>query len=359
VRGWLGLGRTVAAVAAGAGVVAASAAAGYATEQLVTRRRLRGPDPERNERFGSLRGRPLTVAAEDGVPLYVEVDGSVDAPLTLVWTHGYALNQDSFHYQRRDLGDLGRLVFWDQRGHGRSGRGASDTANIDQLGRDLAAVVDAVAPAGPLVLVGHSMGGMTVLALADHHPELFAERVVGVALMATSAGALGEITLGVPAYAAKALHRVMPSFVTVAARQPDLVERSRRAGSDLGYLLTKRYSFASDVSPSLVRFCAEMVSATPIEVIADFFRAFASHDKLKALDVLNGIETLVVAGEQDLLTPADHSRSMLDAVPGAELLVLDPAGHMLMLEHHEIVNERLRELVIRARAAASLPAVAG
>lgn len=350
MRQWVGLGRTLATVAAGAGVVAASAAAGYAAERLVAGGR-RGADPEAGERFGALRGQPRIVTADDGLELYVEVEGDAEAPLTIVWTHGYALNQDCFHYQRRDLAGLGRMVFWDQRSHGRSGYGPSESATIDQVGRDLARVVEAVAPEGPLVLVGHSMGGMTVMALADHHPELFADRVVGVALLATSAGALAEITLGVPAYAAKVFHRVAPAFVTAASRQAELIEKSRRAGSDLGYLLTKRYSFASDVSPSIVRFCAEMVSATPIEVIADFFPAFHNHDKLRALDVLRGIETLIMVGEQDLLTPADHSRLMAESVPGAELHVLDRCGHMLMLEHYPVVNTRLRELIGRARAA--------
>ena len=59
---------------------------------------------------------------------------------------------------------------------------------IDQLGRDLKAVIDAAAPEGPLVLVGHSMGGMTVMALADQYPELIRDRVVGVAFVGTSCG---------------------------------------------------------------------------------------------------------------------------------------------------------------------------
>ena len=60
------------------------------------------------------------------------------------------------------------------------------------LGRDLDAVLRALAPDGPLVLVGHSMGGMTIMALAEQRPELFAERVAGVALLSTSAGEVGR-----------------------------------------------------------------------------------------------------------------------------------------------------------------------
>ena len=128
----------------------------------------------------------------------------------MVFCHGFALTQETWHYQRRDLGDVGRLVFYDQRGHGRSGWGDREHANIDQLGRDLRRVVDAAAPTGPVVLIGHSMGGMTIMALADQAPELFGDRIVGVALLSTSAGKLAEVGFGAPAAIARsgARHRV-------------------------------------------------------------------------------------------------------------------------------------------------------
>ncbi len=97
-------------------------------------------------------------------------------------------------------------MFYDQRSHGRSDHGEPELTSIDQLGRDLGCVIDTLAPRGPIVLIGHSMGGMSVLALAEQRPELFApkrrgraQRVVGVALLSTSAGRLGALRLGLPA----------------------------------------------------------------------------------------------------------------------------------------------------------------
>jgi pimeloyl-ACP methyl ester carboxylesterase len=344
-----GLGRRAGIVGIGAGVVAAGAVIGLAAERYAVGRSFRGSDPAYDEPLGTLRGRPVTVTADDGVALHVEVDEAPGAgPVTVVFCHGYALTQDAFHYQRRDLGELGRLVFWDQRGHGRSERGPMEHANIDQLGADLLRVLDAVAPTGPVVLVGHSMGGMTVMALADAHPELFGSRVIGVALISTSPGKMAEVTLGAPAYVGRVLRRVAPGVLAAAGRRPELAETGRRVGSDVGFVLTKRYSFASDVPPSLVRFTAAMNAATPIEVVAELFPAFDAHDKLEALDVLNGVETLIVAGDGDLMTPAEHSEEMLRKVPGAELVVLENAGHMSILERYGDVNEHLRGLVERA-----------
>jgi len=350
------------AVVAGAGALAAGAlaagagmlAAGGLAERL--RGLGRRPDQQDAQALGGLRGEPVTVLAEDGVPLHVEVDDATregqGSDLTVIFCHGYVLTADSWHFQRRDLRGLGRLVFWDQRSHGRSGRASAESANVDQLGRDLALVIAATAPSGPVVLVGHSMGGMTIMALADQAPELFGERVIGVALISTSPGALAEVTLGIPARTARLARRLTPGVLAVAGRQAPLVELGRRASGELEAALTKHYAFASAVPRSVSRFAAELIAGTPVDVIAEFWPAFDAHDKQAALPVFQRVETLILVGEDDLVTPADHSREMVDAVPGAELVVVPRAGHLVFLEHPDVVNHCLRDLVTRARRGA-------
>jgi pimeloyl-ACP methyl ester carboxylesterase len=347
-------GKRAALIAGAAGVVAAGAAVGLAAERYAVGRSLRGVDTEADEPLGQIHGRYVPVKATDGVLLHVEVDEGPDAgPVTVIFSHGLALDQGAWHYQRRDLDDVGRLVFWDQRGHGLSGRGAPENATVDQLGRDLYAVLEATSPTGQVVLVGHSMGGMTVMALADQHPELFGDRIIGVALVATSPGKLAEISLGVPAAAGRALLKLAPRALTALGRRPDLVARGRSLGADLQYVLTKRYSFATDVPPSFTRFVARMHEQTPLDVLAELMPAFTAHDKLEALDVLQDVETLVLGGERDLMTPADHSRQIAAQLPRAELVILPEAGHMLMLEHYDQVTDRLRDLVERALRSAA------
>ena len=131
-------------------------------------------------------------------------------------------------------------------------------------------------------------------------------------------------------------------------RRPALVRGSRSLGADIEFVLTKRYSFGTDVPPSLVRFVSRMHDAVPLDVLGELFPAFDAHDKLEALGVLNGVDTLILGGERDLMTPADHSRAMVEQVPGAELVILPEAGHLVMLEHHDVVTDHLRELIERA-----------
>jgi pimeloyl-ACP methyl ester carboxylesterase len=354
------LGRNVGLVGAAVGVAAAGAAVGLAAERYAVgrsfRRRSAGHD-ELPEEFGDLgSGSSTTLTTDDGTELYVEIDEPADSEgshqPTIVFCHGFSLSIDSWRYQRRELRRHARVVMYDHRGHGESGRGAAEHSTMEQLGRDLAVVIQAVT-AGPVVLVGHSMGGMAIMALAGQRPELFGERIVGVGLIATSSGRMEEVTLGIPGYTSRMAHRLVPPLLTALGRRGEWVERGRRMGGDLNYVLTKRYSFASDVSPQLVTFVVDLLNATPIDVIAEFYPSFDTHDGRLGLTALNGVEVLVLVGDHDLLTPDAHSQEIVRQIPGAELRIVPRAGHLVMLEHPDLVNTELRLLLQRSARAGS------
>lgn len=349
-----------AAVAGAVGLVAAGAAtAGVAHRRRVTAlaRRDAGVCPA----FGSLRSTPQTVVADDGTPLHVEVDevearasrGRRAKPrLTIVFCHGYALNLDCWHFQREHYRDRGiRAVFYDQRSHGRSGRSPLGHATIDHLGADLLAVLDAVAPEGPVVLVGHSMGGMSVVALAEQHPELFGDRVVGAALISTTAGGLDPSRIlfpMVPTWAGSgAVHR----GVAALARGHRAVDRLRKVGRDVAMVATDQLAFGDEVPASYVAFVDRMLAATPFEVVAEFFPGFGSLDKFDHVGVLGKVPTAVVCGTDDKLTSIGHSRKLASRIDGSTLLECHGAGHMVLLERPDEVNGELDRLLDATGAA--------
>ncbi|WP_089099404.1 alpha/beta fold hydrolase [Streptomyces hyaluromycini] len=380
--------RKVTGVAGAAiGVLAAGAAAGVAVERMTVGRGMRrkarlaldsaGP-------YGTLRGTPGKAYADDGTELYYEVDEvepdlgpavsprrrrlfgrKAPAPVTVVFSHGYCLNQDSWHFQRAALRGVVRTVHWDQRSHGRSGRGVAQHEDgveltIDQLGRDLKAVLDAAVPEGPIVLVGHSMGGMTVMALAAQYPELIRDRVVATAFVGTSSGRLGEVNFGLPVAGVNVVRRVLPGVLKALGTQAALVEKGRRVTADLFAGIIKRYSFASkDVDPAVERFAERMIESTPIDVVAEFYPAFVDHDKTAALAYFQDLPVLVLAGVQDLVTPSEHSEVIADLLPDAELVLVPDAGHLVMLEHPEVVTDRLADLLTRAGAVPAGATVSG
>jgi pimeloyl-ACP methyl ester carboxylesterase len=373
-------------VGAALGVVAAGTAVGIAVERFTIGRAVRRMaqihDP--GEAYGTLRGVPQTVMAADGTELYVEIDdpfgwprsvdwkragrvsrhtgtaahagrdtraAAIDQRPTLLFTHGFCLPQDCWHYQRSEFSGEYRMVFWDQRGHGRSDRIKADAdLSIEVLGEDLYAVIEATCPTGPIILLGHSMGGMTMMACAEAHPELFGDRIVGAALLSTSAGEFGDLQFGLPRAAAKVFHRTAPGLFELLTKQRALVERGRRAGGDLGLVLTRRYAFGSDAPESAVRFVQELIESTPIDVIARFFTILRAHDKAAAVPIFDRVPSLVLAADKDLLLPIAHSRALADAIPSAEFVVVPDAGHVVPVEHPHEVNAALRRLVDRVEA---------
>jgi pimeloyl-ACP methyl ester carboxylesterase len=351
-RGLIGLGAGLAAAGVGA-------AFGLAAERWTASRAIGGGASYGPEGYGMVRGTPVPVLADDGTSLYTEVDepaADATAPVTVVFSHGYCLTQDIWHYQRQWLRGRHRLVLWDQRGHGRSGTGPDEHYTLAQCGRDLRSVLAAAAPEGPVVLVGHSMGGMTVMSLAAQDPDLLRRRTVGVAFVATSSGGLADVSWGLRPGLGRLAHRLAPGALAGLTRAPQLVDRTRRIGSDLEALVVRRYSYASPVSPELVRFTAAMIADTPIDVVAGFLPTFDDHDAGEALPVLDGVEALVVSGEDDLLTPPEHSAAIVRRLPGAEQVLVPHAGHLIMLEHPDVVNLHLGELVERAQRAQPLAA---
>lgn len=339
-----------------ASAVVAGAAAGLGAERKVIRAKRLSPDPAKGQFAPLPADRVHKITLDDGITLHVEEVGSVDAPVTMLFFHGFIQSSGTWHFQRTGLTDLTeqgvRMVFVDQRGHGSSDRGVVSLCTIGQLGHDARAVIDAVAPAGALVLVGHSMGGMAIMALAETWPELFKDRVIGVALIATSAGSMAELTFGLPGILGTAVGKLRPQMWAAVGRRAALIERARRGGTDFGHEATLRIGFgrSGQVPPSMSEYVSHLFDQTSMETIAAFMPAFLNHRRLGALAALTDTETIVIVGDKDMVTPVSQAEEIAKALPDAKLVVLAGAGHMVIMERSALVNLHLRSLVSRARA---------
>jgi pimeloyl-ACP methyl ester carboxylesterase len=298
-------------------------------------------------------GVPSSVTADDGVRLSceeIETPPGIAADLTVVLVHGLALDRRTWHFQRRFLAQLAeptvRQVIYDQRSHGRSERAPSSSCTIDQLGRDLDAVLRALAPDGPLVLVGHSMGGMTIMALAEQRPELFAERVLGVAFVSTSAGEVGS--RGLPGTLLSRHNPLTRAVGVLAGWQPGLVAGVRKVGHTLIWNLTRHFAYGDRrIEPARVDLVDSMISANAVDALTDFVDTLGTHDRLAALPALSGCEVLVAAGTADQVIPARHSERIAAELPHATLLRLTGVGHLPTLEQPEVIDAALADLLDR------------
>ncbi|SOD94021.1 alpha/beta fold hydrolase [Blastococcus haudaquaticus] len=371
-------GHVAGIVGAVVGLAAAGTAVGVAVSRIAGRRvraeeigpaaltaaQLREDDPLGGESRAP--DRTALVQADDGVLLAVEEVGPRDAPLTVVFVHGYTLSMASWTFQRRALAATlatenghrpdARLVFYDQRGHGASGRGKPERSTIEQLASDLATVLETRVPRGPVVLVGHSMGGMTIMGLAALRPELFGPKVVAVGLLSTSSGQLADLDFGLPELLTRVRAAVLPVAAWTMRRRPAIAERTRRVAADVVSLATRALSFASsDVDPALVRYVDSMIAGTPVDVIAEFYPALAGMDETGSLAPMRTIPTLVLTGDKDTMIPKAHSELLIQRLPDAQYVVVPDAGHMVILEKPDEVTAALGVLLRKVGAGASSP----
>lgn len=286
----------------------------------------------------------------DGLRLDVWTEGPADAPVTAVLSHGWTEDHRLWHYQVDDLrhrfGAGLRIVTYDLRGHGSSDAAPLATCDIAHVGRDLGELIDQVAPTGPLVLAGHSLGGMAIMELAGLRPELFAERVRGVLFANTSAGRLDEISLGLPVPKAIIGGGVRAQFARAfEVRARMLSRRQRISAPTVETQVLKRYVFGDAYRMSDLMICVESIVACPPATMRGFFADFMRHERHVNLAALADVPTRVLVGSKDKMTPAEHSRRLAARVPGSRLFVSPDAGHMLPLERPAHVTDQLALLV--------------
>ncbi|WP_219419495.1 alpha/beta fold hydrolase [Pseudonocardia nigra] len=284
-----------------------------------------------------------SVETADGVRLHVEVDGPPDAPVTVVLAHGWTLDLRVWGPVARALAAgpaPARVVRYDHRGHGGSSPVTPETMTIEQLADDLAVVIAEVAPDGPLVIGGHSMGGMTLMALAERHPHLV-ERAAGIALVATASGGLTEKPFGLPPRQA-ALVRAAEERIYGSRRWADrtTLGSPRLLAPGLRWLL-----LGPEAGPVARRITFDTVAACRPLTLSGFRPTLDAHERDAALEAFAAIPTVVLVGTRDRLTPVRAARRIAAALPSAELTVFPGAGHMLPVERVSEVATRIGALV--------------
>jgi pimeloyl-ACP methyl ester carboxylesterase len=313
--------------------------------------------------------RTAAVALPDGAELHATIEGPDDAPVTLVLAHGWTLAQAAWDdvaallAPRAAAGEL-RLIRYDQRGHGRSTwrspthpQYSSEVAelSIDRLGEDLGVLLDQLAPEGPVVLAGHSMGGMTIMCLAAARPELFGDRVRGAALVSTSAGDLAPAGRTL---AERLQLKFAPGVVAAAIAGARVVERLRQLlppDHPRHRKMVRELLYGADATDAMVRAGAEIMHASTVRAFAAFYPALGEHEKHEELAALREVPVEILVGDSDQLTPLRHSKRLAEVLPEADLHVVERTGHMLPQERPQLVTDaigRLLEVAVRARAAA-------
>ena len=325
-RGLFALAGT--AVGVGAGVLAQKSVVG----------RRRRNDPEAGERFGSRRGaRSRVVHLPDGAELFVEEAGPASSKGAL-FIHGSALRTDVWHYQLAGIGDH-RLVFFDLRGHGRSWPKGELDFTIENLARDIEAVIED-AELDEVVLVGHSIGGMIGLELASTRLDWLGSRIKGLVLLNTTYRPAYDTSIG-GAVVSK-VERVIRHPLDALGGYHNSIERLRKIvrPTDSIFLAVAFAAFGPGASAKQIDFTYDLTSDTSADVLFDLVKSYRDYDVTDRLDDVT-VPVVVVTGTHDRITVPKASEYLARHLPKAELRMFDNCGHMTMLERHEDFNDLL------------------
>jgi pimeloyl-ACP methyl ester carboxylesterase len=298
---------------------------------------------------------PALVPTPDGARLYTEVSSAPSArgatPLTVVLLHGWTLDNRLWAKQVEALPALVsrpiRILTMDLRGHGRSTSTGRSDATLAQLADDLDTVLCERAPEGPLVLVGHSLGGMAIMEYAHRHADEFARRVAGVVMISTTAEGSSKTSYGLQPHLAWIMRFLETQGAAILARSGPW--RPHRLLMPLLSPGVRWLVFGQRPEASWITLTNAMVGAAPLCAIGGFRPAVGGHCRVDALVAMRRLPAAVLVGSRDRLTPRACAETIATALPRAEHIVIEDAGHMLPLERPAEVAEAIARVVTAAR----------
>jgi pimeloyl-ACP methyl ester carboxylesterase len=323
-----------------ASIATAAVAGGLTGRALLRRRRDRDDHPSLAELPPEDLG---SVVSFDGTSVAVRAAGDPADPV-IVFVHGFSLDMTTWHEQWTTLSDAFRCVLVDLRSHGRSGPAVNEDLSLETLAHDLRAVLDAVAPDRPIVLVGHSMGALAILSLAASDPGLFGPRVAGVVLIGAASG---DLVRGAMGSVTELLRPGLGTVRTVAHRVNRLRQAVLASPGDVSGTIARLTQFGPDAPPHLVEHVVSLAARAPSHVWTDGLAGLMEADLRPALRHVS-VPALVIVGQHDRVTPAAAAVRLVADLPKGSLATVENAGHMVMLERPSEVNDHVRAFAVAA-----------
>ena len=265
-----------------------------------------------------------TVQISTGETAYV--DQGVGHPVLLV--HGFPLDHTMWNDQIAALAPHARVIAPDLRGFGRSPLGPIDAEHgitMERYADDLAELLDAlqIGPDQPVVFAGLSMGGYIAWQFVRKH----AARLRALVLLDTRALADTE--------------EARAGRIKMAEKVAEW--GSARVAEMMGPKLAAPSTHES--KPEVVSSLRRVVVDTSPAVIAAAQRGLAARPDVTSMLPKIAVPTLVIVGDQDVISPPDEMKHIAQAIPGAKLVVIPNSGHMTTMENPAAVNKAMQDFI--------------
>ena len=289
--------------------------------------------PAGNDEPQALRtGSPSEVSGSDGTKIHVELYGLADGPI-LVFTHGWGTNSTEWYYAKRQLADRFRLVLWDLPGLGESNQPEDRNFALERMAAHLHSVLSVV-NGKPVVLVGHSIGGMINLTFCRLYPELLGTQIAGIAQLDTSYTNPVRTTKGA-AFSLSIQKPIAEPILHAMVYLSPLVRLTNWLSYENGllYLENAQSSFAGSETRGQLDLVSRYQFESSPAVVARGTLAMFHWDASPVLPRVN-TPVLILVGKQDTTTLPSASEHMQMTMPRASLQTVDPSAHYGLLEQN-------------------------
>jgi pimeloyl-ACP methyl ester carboxylesterase len=284
------------------------------------------------------------VRRPDGTVLQVEFYGPEDGQ-PIILSHGWGPNSTVWYYAKRQLSDRFRVIVWDLPGLGKSSKPKNKDYSLEKYARDLEAVVDLVGK--PVILLGHSMGGMLILTFCRLFPEQLGSRVAGLILVDTTY--TNPVKTAILSKVLRAVQKPLlePLLYLTIALSPLLwlmTWLSYLNGSL--HISVELSGFKGTETRGQLEFSALLSALGSPGVLARGTLAMFKYEETATLSTIN-VPVLLIVGASDIATKPGASIRMKAVLPQSEFVTLRPGGHMSLMEQ----NQEFAQLVSAFSAA--------
>lgn len=287
-------------------------------------------------------GEAKRVSRPDGSQIHLDIAGPADAPL-LILTHGWGMDGTQWNRLRDAVGEQYCIVTWDLPGLGRSGRPSNGDYSLEKYAHDLEAVRAAVGNDRPVVLIGHSIGGMILMTYCRLFPEVVGRQVTGLVVADSTYMNPVRTTQFAMLYTLLEKPVIVPLLYLTIWFSPVVWVMNWLVYLDgSAHSASRRQSFAGRQPAGEVDYTARFTVMDSPAVLAWGMLGMLQYDARETMPTISA-PTLVVSSDQDGVTLPEAQDTMCASIPEARMLLLKPARHQALLEHPELFAERVTE----------------
>lgn len=295
-----------------------------------------GVDEPKRIRSGTVQ----QLSRPDGTVLQVEFYGPEDGQ-PIILSHGWGPNSTVWYYVKRQLSDRFRVIVWDLPGLGKSSKPKNNDYSLEKYARDLEAVVNLVGK--PVILLGHSMGGMLTLTFCRLFPEQLGRQVAGLILVDTTF--INPVKTSIFSKFLRIVQKPLLEpllYLTIMLSPLVWLMTWLSYLNGLLYISVELSGFTGTETRGQLDFSAILSALASPAVLARGTLAMFKYNETATLSTIE-IPVLLIVGASDIATRPAASIRMKAELPQSDLVILKRGGHMCLMEQNQRFAEAVRK----------------